>query len=78
MSPEEWISERKWRLRTLVADSWGDDAASTVSAVVDSYLAQAPEVARLFVEVRDLRERLRQYEPETQTVVDPGPTWTGD
>ena len=78
MSPEDWIRDRKWRLRTLVSDAWGDDAAATVSAVVDSYLSQAPEVARLFCEVRDLRARLRQYEPETKTVVDPGPKWTGD
>jgi hypothetical protein len=78
MSPEDWIRDRKWRLRTLVAESWGDDAAATVSAVLDSYLSQAPEVARLFVEVRELRARLRQYEPAARTVVDPGPTWTGD
>jgi hypothetical protein len=78
MSPAEWIAERKWRLRTLVSDAWGDDAASTVAAVINSYLSQEPEVERLHVEVRELRQRLRKYEPEQATVVHPGPTWTGD
>jgi len=78
MSPEEWIEERKWRLRNLVTEAWGEEAASTVSAVINSYLSQAPEVARLHVEVGELRKRLRQYEAATPTVVDPGPKWTGD
>jgi hypothetical protein len=78
MSLAEWIAERKWRLRTLVSDAWGDDAASMLSAVINSYLSQEPEVARLHVEVCELRQRLRQYEPEQATVVNPGPTWTGD
>jgi hypothetical protein len=78
MSPEEWIGERKWKLRNLVTEAWGDEAASTVSAVINSYLSQAPEVARLHGEVRELRQRLLKYEPEQRTVIDPGPTWTGD
>jgi len=78
MSPAEWIEQRKWKLRELVTEAWGDEAAATVASVVNSYISQETEVARLHVEVRELRQQLRQYEPEQATVVHPGPTWTGD
>lgn len=78
VSIPEWIGARVWQIRELVAGEWGDDAAGRVSSALNSYVTQEADSARMRQEITELRARLRQYEPETPTPVDPGPTWTGD
>jgi hypothetical protein len=77
-STREWVQNRKWQLRQLISDAWGDSAAGHVSSAISSYLTSEPQAERMRVEITALRARLRVYEPEVVVKVDPGPTWTGD
>lgn len=75
----EWIRNRKWQLRQLVAGEWGDDAASTVARALDVFLVAEEQNAAMYRKVRDLTERLAKYEKQAAPEpMSPGPVWTGD
>jgi hypothetical protein len=63
----------------MIAEQWGDDAATTLSRILECYLSAEETRTKLWCENRDLRERLKKYEPPAPPrPIDPGPTWTGD
>lgn len=75
----DWIRNRTWQLRQLVAGEWGEDAGSTLKIALDSYLAAEERNAAMYRKVRDLTERLAKYEKQAAPEpISPGPVWTGD
>lgn len=75
----EWIKNRRWQLRQLVANEWGENAGSTVARALDVFLDAEEHRAVMYRKVRDLTERLAAYEkPQAPEPMSPGPVWTGD